>query len=140
MREGTRVFIERHSSWEVCGAVFNGREAVAHAIQSKPDIVIMDMSMPELNGLDAAIQIKRRLPATEIVMFTAHETDDLVRDAFEAGVKSFIQKSEAADLYVQAIESLARHELVSIPHVSTIPFPKILSQPKTSATQNPGSA
>jgi DNA-binding NarL/FixJ family response regulator len=62
MRDGTRSLIERQPGWEVCGLAATGREAVAQAIQLKPDIVIMDMRMPELNGLDAAVQIRRRLP------------------------------------------------------------------------------
>jgi DNA-binding NarL/FixJ family response regulator len=138
MREGACRFIERHSGWEVCGAVSNGREAVAQAIELKPDIVIMDMTMPELNGLDAAIQIKRRLPETEILMFTAHETDELVEEAFQAGVKSFIQKSEAADLLGEAIQSLARHQPFLTSHVSTILFSKIRHPTKKNRDAEPG--
>src|SRR3954471_1858150 len=62
VRHGTRALIEHHPGWEVCGLAANGREAVAQANELKPDIVIVDMSMPELNGLEAAIQIKGRLP------------------------------------------------------------------------------
>lgn len=110
MREGTRAVIERHPGWEVCGVASNGREAVARATELKPDVVVIDMTMPELNGLDAAIQIKRSLPGTEIMILTAHETDDLIRKAFESGVKSFISKTEAYEFLVEAIESLARHK------------------------------
>jgi two-component system response regulator NreC len=110
MREGTRAVIERQPGWELCGLAATGREAVAQAILLQPDIVIMDMTMPELNGLDAAVQIKRRLPGTEILMFTGHETDELIREAFQAGVKSFIFKSEAHTYLVEAIESLSRHK------------------------------
>ena len=110
MREGTRAVIERQPGWEVCGIACTGREAVAQAIQLQPDIVIMDMSMPDLNGLDAAVQIKRRLPRTEILMFTAHETDELIREVFEVGVKSFIFKSEAHTYLIDAIQSLSQHK------------------------------
>src|SRR6266446_2787514 len=101
VREGTRAVIERQPGWEVCGFAATGREAVAQAIALKPDIVVMDMTMPDLNGLDAAVQIKRRLPRTEILIFTAHETDELIREAFEAGAKSFISKSEAHHFLVE---------------------------------------
>ena len=128
MRQGTRSVVEQQPGWEVCGVASNGREAVAQATELKPDIVIMDMTMPELNGLDAAVQIKRHEPRTEILMFTAHESDDLIRDAFEAGVKSFILKSEAHQLLVEAIESLALHKPFFTDKVSEILFSKMLER------------
>jgi len=128
MRQGTRAVIERQPGWEVCGVAATGREAVERARELKPDIVIIDMTMPELNGLDAAGQIRRRLPGTEILMFTAHENDALIRDAFEAGVKSFILKSEAHNFLVQAIESLAKHKPFFTTKVSEILFSKILNR------------
>ena len=128
MREGTRSVIEREEGWEVCGLACTGREAVAQASKLEPDIVIMDMTMPELNGLDAAVQIKRLLPRTEILMFTGHETDDLIREAFAAGVKSFIFKSEAHHFLVEAIESLARHKPFFTSNVSEILFSNMLNR------------
>lgn len=128
MREGTRAVIERQPGWEVCGTAATGREAVTQATQLKPDIVIMDMTMPELNGLDAAIQIRRLLPRTEILIFTGHETDNLIREAFEAGVKSFIFKSEAHHFLVEAIESLSRHKPFFTSKVSEILFSNILDR------------
>jgi DNA-binding NarL/FixJ family response regulator len=128
MRQGARAVIERQPGWEVCGLAVNGREAVALAIELKPDIAVLDMTMPELNGLDAAIQIKRSVPATEILMFTAHESDDLIRRAFEAGVKSFISKAEAHQRLVEAIESLARHKPFLTAKVSDILFSNILNR------------
>jgi DNA-binding NarL/FixJ family response regulator len=129
MREGTRAVIERQPGWELCGVAATGREAVAQSILLQPDIVIMDMTMPELNGLDAAIQIKRRLPDTEILMFTGHETDELIREAFQAGVKSFIFKSEAHTYLVEALESLSRHKPFFTNKVSEILFADILNRP-----------
>jgi DNA-binding NarL/FixJ family response regulator len=139
MREGTRAVIERQKGWELCGLAATGREAVAQAILLQPDIVIMDMTMPELNGLDAAVQIKRRLPDTEILMFTGHETDELIREAFQAGVKSFIFKSEAHTYLVEAIESLSRHKPFFTSKVSEILFADILTRSeKTSGVNHPG--
>jgi DNA-binding NarL/FixJ family response regulator len=128
MRQGIRSVIERESGWEVCGVARHGREAVATAIELKPDIVVIDMAMPELNGLDAAIQILQSLPRTEILMFTAHQTDDLVRSAFEEGVKSVIFKSEAHQFLVKAIQSLALHKPFFTNKVSEILFSRILNQ------------
>jgi two-component system response regulator NreC len=127
MRGGTRALIERQPGWEVCGIAATGREAVAQAIKLEPDIVIMDMTMPELNGLDAAIRIKRRLPKTEILMFTAHETDELIREVFEAGAKSFILKSEAHHFLVEAIQSLSQHKPFFTNKVSEILFASVLN-------------
>lgn len=137
MREGTRAVIERQPGWDVCGMAATGREAVAEAIRLQPDIVIMDMSMPDLNGLDAAVQIKRRLPRTEILMFTAHETDDLIREVFEIGVKSFIFKAEAHTYLIDAIQSLSQHKPFFTSKVSEILFADILhrAEPHTNGAQ-----
>ena len=128
VRQGMRALLLSHKGWEVCGLAATGREAVAQASELKPDVVIMDMTMPELNGLDAAIRIKRELPATEVLMLTGHQSEDLVRDAFEAGVKSFMFKSEAWENLVQAVESLARHKPFLTESVSRILFSGIMSR------------
>jgi two-component system response regulator NreC len=128
MRQGTRSVVERQKGWEVCGTASNGREAVTKAVELKPDIIIMDMTLPELNGLDATIQIKRRLPQTEILLFTAHESDDLIRNAFQAGVKSFILKSEAHQILIEAIESLSWHKPFFSAKVSEILFSNMLQR------------
>src|SRR5437763_1809379 len=78
MRQGTQALIERQPGWSVCGLAATGLEAVAQADATRPDVVVMDMAMPDLNGLDAAIQIKQRVPESEVLMFTAHEDEDLV--------------------------------------------------------------
>jgi DNA-binding NarL/FixJ family response regulator len=137
MRDGTRGLIERQPGWEVCGMAGTGREAVAQAIRLQPNIVIMDMSMPDLNGLDAAIQIKRRLPRTEILIFTAHETDELIREVFEAGAKSYIFKSEAHHFLVDAIRSLSEHKPFFTSKVSEVLFAEMLNRSGTTpeATQ-----
>jgi DNA-binding NarL/FixJ family response regulator len=128
MREGTRALIERQPGWEVCGVAATGREAVERAFALEPDVVVMDMSMPELNGLDAAVQIKRRLPQTEILIFTAHETDELIREVFEAGAKSFIFKSDAYHFLVEAIQSLSQHKPFFTNKVSEVLFAEILNR------------
>jgi DNA-binding NarL/FixJ family response regulator len=138
IREGTRSVIEREEGWEVCGIAATGREAVAQAALLEPDIVIMDMTMPDLNGLDAALQIKRVLPRTEILIFTGHETDNLIREAFEAGVKSFICKSEAHRFLVEAIESLSRHKPFFTSKVSEILFSNILDRAEGRGAAEPG--
>lgn len=136
VRQGTRAMIEQHPGWEVCGLAANGREAVAQANKLSPDIVILDMSMPELNGLEAAIQIKGQRPATEILMFTAHESDELIRKAFGAGVKSFVFKTEAHHCLFEAIGSLARHKPFFTTKVSEILFSNIVNRTQGSPGEN----
>ena len=128
VRQGSKAVLEREPGWEVCGLASTGREAVQKAREFQPDIVVLDMTMPELNGLDAAIQIKREVPGAEILLFTAHEDEDLIRRAFDAGVKSVIFKSEAHHFLVDAVESLARHKPFFTPKVSDTLFSNILNR------------
>jgi two-component system, NarL family, response regulator NreC len=128
VRRGTRAVLESQPGWEVCGLAANGREAVARALELKPAVVILDMTMPELNGVDAAIQIKRQLPETEILMFSAHESEDLIRRAFEAGVKSFIFKTEAHHSLVDAVNALSLHKPFFTAKVSDILFSNIVNR------------
>ena len=137
MLAGVCGLIERQSGWEVCGVATTGREAIEQALALEPDIVVMDMSMPELNGLDAAIQIKRHLPQTEILILSAHETEDLIREVFAAGIKSFIFKSQAEHFLVEAIQSLSEHKPFFINKVSEALFVEMLtrSESKPDAAQ-----
>src|SRR3954452_9746864 len=110
IREGTCVVIGRQPGWEVCGQAANGREAVAQAIALEPDIVVLDMTMPELNGLDAAIQIRRKLPGTEVLLLSGYGSEELIHAAFKAGVKSFIIKTGPEELLLEAIRALGEHK------------------------------
>jgi DNA-binding NarL/FixJ family response regulator len=127
MRLGTRAVLESQPGWQVCGLAANGREAVARAVELKPDVVVVDMTMPGLNGVDAAIEIKRQLPETEILMFSGHESEGLIRRAFEAGVKSFIFKSEAHESLVDAVKALSLHKPFFTAKVSEILFSNIVN-------------
>jgi DNA-binding NarL/FixJ family response regulator len=93
----------------VCAEAKTGREAVALADQFKPEVVVMDISMPDLNGLEAARRIRKQLPRTEIVILTLHFSDQLVREIVEAGVRAYIMKSDADKDLVSAVEALANH-------------------------------
>src|SRR5436190_21296665 len=99
MRNGARAVIEGKMKWEVCGEARTGREAVALVERLHPQIVVMDMSMPELNGLEATRQIKRASPETEILIFSGMETEEMVVQVFEAGARSFIRKTDRTDQF-----------------------------------------
>jgi len=124
--EGVRSLIERQPDLEVCGLATTGREAVDLARKARPDVVVLDMTMPELNGLDAIRQIRKALPDTEVVVFSAHSSEDIIEEVFEAGAKSYIEKTEASRDLVKAIRSLAEHKPFFTSQASQILFAKFL--------------
>ena len=126
VREGARALIESQSDWEVCGIATNGREAIERAQELTPDVIVLDMTMPELNGLDAIRQIKRAVPTAEIVIFSAHRSEEIVQQVFDAGAKSYIRKADAGRYLLEAIRSLANHKPFFTPEVSEILFAKFL--------------
>jgi len=109
VRDGLRTLLTSRLGWEICAEATDGREAVEKAIQIRPDIAVLDLSLPELNGLEAARQIRQTLPRIEIMLLALQNSEQLVQEAFDAGAHSLILKSEAKRLLVTAIESVARH-------------------------------
>ncbi|MGH9503247.1 MAG: response regulator transcription factor [Terriglobales bacterium] len=107
IRQSLRLKIEQETDWEICGEAENGKEAVERVRQLRPDVVLLDLSMPVMNGLDAAREIKTLWPGTHIVMFTLHAYPQLLEEARLVGIARVISKSRAAgsDL-VQAVRSL----------------------------------
>jgi len=106
LRRGLKQLLTSRPGWEVCGEAKTGREAVALAEQLKPDIVVMDVSMPDLNGLEAARRIHKALPRTGIIMLTLHFSDQLVKDIVESGARAYVMKSDADRDLVHAVEAL----------------------------------
>src|SRR5882724_7613860 len=107
IRRGLKQLLTAKPGWEVVAEAKNCREAVTLAEQFKPEIVVMDISMPELNGLEAARRIKKALPKTEIVILTLHFSDQLVHDIVEAGARAYIMKSDADRDLIAAVEALS---------------------------------
>jgi DNA-binding NarL/FixJ family response regulator len=110
VRKGLRGTLEEYDDWNVCGEASNGREAVRLALELKPDIVVLDLTMPELNGIEATRQIKKSLPQTEILIFTMHETEEMILRAFEAGARGFVLKSDDELELVEAIKVISQHK------------------------------
>jgi DNA-binding NarL/FixJ family response regulator len=110
VRHGVRMLIEKEVGWEVCGEAVDGRQAVALAEKLRPNVVVMDLGMPELNGLEAARQIKRALPKTEVMIFTGEESEHLIHEVFAAGAGSYILKSNLGGHLVAAIRALGEHK------------------------------
>ena len=110
VRQGVRAMLEAHFGWQVCGEAANGREAVRLAETLKPDIVVLDLEMPELNGLQATRQIKKVLPGTEVLIYSMHETEQLIREVLAAGARGYVLKADAGRQLVEAVEALSRHK------------------------------
>jgi DNA-binding NarL/FixJ family response regulator len=115
VRAGLRSLLESHKGWEVCAEAADGREAVEKAAKFKPDILILDIGMPLLNGVEAARRIHKALPKSEILILTMHESDELVQQVVEAGARGYILKDEADRILLAAIDALRQHK----PYFST---------------------
>jgi len=107
IRRGLKQLLTARSGWEVCGEAKTGREAVTVAEQTKPDVVVLDISMPDLNGLEAARQIQKNSPKTGILILTMHFTDQLVREVIDCGARGYILKSDADRDLVTAVEAIS---------------------------------
>src|SRR5580704_9229641 len=120
MRRGIKGMLESHAGWEICGEAHTGREAVSKAQELKPDIAILDISMPDLNGVDAARRIRKESPNTEILILSVHYSDQLIRDILEAGVRGYIVKSDSDRDLVIAVETLANHKPFFTPRATEV--------------------
>ena len=109
VRRGLRSVLEGHEGWEVCGEVGDGRAAVEQAKALQPDIVILDITMPELNGLDAARQIREVAPKAAILILTMHSSERFVREVLAAGARGYVVKSDAGRVLLEAVETLRQH-------------------------------
>ncbi len=105
-RKGIRSILETHAGWEVCGEARDGREAVELAAQLKPDVLLIDIGMPNLNGLDAARQIMGSAPDVNILILTIHDSEKVVREVLAAGARGFLLKSDAGRDLIAAVEAL----------------------------------
>jgi DNA-binding NarL/FixJ family response regulator len=101
--------LSTRGEWVVVGEATDGAEAIGKARELKPDVVIMDLTLPELNGLAATPQIKKALPSAEILIFTQHESSQMVREAQNAGASGYLLKSQANWL-VTAVEAIGQHK------------------------------
>jgi two-component system response regulator NreC len=131
VRQGTRALLSAIPEWEIVGEADNGRDAVSLTAELKPDIVILDISMPELNGLDATRQIKKKSPETEVLIFTGQETEELVHDVFDSGARSYIMKTDAADHLIDALKALSEHKHFFTSRISEIVFARYIQEKRT---------
>ena len=117
-RQGIRALLEDHPGWEVCAEAKDGREAVAMATSMGPDILLLDIGMPNLNGLDAARQILVTNPDARILILTVHDSEQVVREVLATGARGFLLKSDAGRDLVAAVEALQNHRTFFTPKVA----------------------
>jgi len=115
VRAGLRALLESRPGWEVSAEAADGREAVEKASKLKPQVAILDIGMPLLNGVEAARRIRKATPQTEILILTMHESDDLVQQVVDAGAHGYILKDDADRVLLAAVDALRQHK----PYFST---------------------
>jgi len=110
IRGGLRTLLRARRDFVICGEADNGIDAVKLAIQAKPDIVIMSVNMPGINGIEATRQIRQATPNTEVLIFTAESNEDIMRECLRAGAGGYLLKSASDEQIIEAIEALAEHQ------------------------------
>jgi DNA-binding NarL/FixJ family response regulator len=108
IRAGLRSLFQARSNFQICGETGDGRGAVDLATQKKPDVVIIDVNLPDINGIEATRQIRQAEPDTEVLIYTAENNADLMREALRAGARGYLLKSSPDEQVTEAIEALAR--------------------------------
>ena len=120
VRQGLRRILEEHPQMEVVGEASDGREAVQLALEKKPDIVVMDVAMPHLNGMEATRQILRRLPSTKILVLSMYSDESYVVQVLEAGAKGYLLKDSADTDLLEAVQAVTNGKSFFSPLISKI--------------------
>lgn len=118
MRRGIREIFDAESEIEVIGEAGDGREAIRLAEKLRPDVMVIDLGMPELNGLDTIRHIRREQPEVELLVFSMHDSEELIHEVFSAGARGYVLKSDAALYLTEAVKSLSRHKPFFTPRIS----------------------
>jgi DNA-binding NarL/FixJ family response regulator len=120
VRRGLCTLLQRHEGWEVCGEASDGREVVEKAKELKPDVIIVDVGMPNLNGLDATRRLMQHDPNFKVIVLTVTDADQVIREALDAGARGFVLKSDAARDLVSAVEALHSKRMFFTPRVNDL--------------------
>lgn len=126
VRQGLKAFLERQGFQVVCEAA-DGQEALRTAEKTLPDVAIVDISMPVLNGTDAARELKKSSPKTKVILLTKHDEDQYVTEALRAGVSGYVLKSQVVDDLVHAIQEVSRGSVYLSPSISRVVVDAYLS-------------
>jgi len=110
VRRGVRALLESRTDWEVVAEATTGREALEAVKRHRPEIVVMDISLPDLNGLEATRQIVQESPQTEVLVLTMHHSEELAREVLKAGARGYVLKSDADESLITAVDALRQHK------------------------------
>jgi DNA-binding NarL/FixJ family response regulator len=111
VRQGLKTLLEGRSGWEVIGEASDGAEAVEKAKDLNPDVMVLDVTMPKMNGLEACRLLRRQAPQLEILFVTQHDSPQMMREALEAGARGYVVKSNAARDLLAAVEAVSQHRV-----------------------------
>jgi DNA-binding NarL/FixJ family response regulator len=120
VRRGARAVLNSRQGWRVVGEAANGREAIEKALKLRPDVAIVDISMPELDGVEVARQLREAIPDTKVLVLTMHESDQMVRRALDAGARGYLLKSDLTNCLTKAVKAIADGKRFLTPRVSEI--------------------
>jgi DNA-binding NarL/FixJ family response regulator len=109
VRHGLRTLLGAHAEWEIIDEAADGIEAVDKADRLKPDVIVLDITMPRMSGLEACRLIRKRVPASEILFVTQHDSPHMMREAMEAGARGYVVKSNASRDLLAAVEAVSQH-------------------------------
>jgi DNA-binding NarL/FixJ family response regulator len=120
VRQGLKTLLEGHSGWVVIGEASDGAEAVEKARNLNPDVMVLDVTMPRMNGLEACRLLRRQTPALEILFVTQHDSPQMMREALEAGARGYVVKSNAARDLLAAVEAVSQHRIFTALHGQSV--------------------
>jgi DNA-binding NarL/FixJ family response regulator len=137
VRRGVAALIEdARPEWEVCGEASTGREAVTAAASLRPDIVVMDISMPDMNGLEATREILKDNPGAEVLILSMYESDQMVHDMFSAGARGYLLKQDAGEELIAALDAVRQHKPFFTSRVSEVVLTGYLARDAAAAPAN----
>lgn len=137
VRQGIKKLLEEEPDLQVAGEAANGREAVKKATELKPDVILMDITLSNLNGLEATKQIKKVLPDVKVIMLTMHKNEEYVLQSFQAGASGYILKEGAVEELVSAIRSIHQDKSFLSPTISKTLIDAYLRKMETGKTETP---
>jgi DNA-binding NarL/FixJ family response regulator len=140
VRRGLRTLIEEQPGWQVVGEASNGREAVEQARQLRPDVSVLDISMPLLNGLEATRQILKNHPDSRVLILTVHDSDDIIRSVLDAGARGYLLKSDASRDFVTAIQSVRHNKTFFTAKVSQAVLEGYLGKSSSNGDEAPSAS
>lgn len=136
VRKGLRAVLSAQTGWEICGEAGTGLDAISLAQREKPDVVIMDIHMPDMNGLVVTKEVLKRLPLTQVLILSAHESESLIRQMLSSGARGYVLKADISDDLILAVEAVAKGALFFTSSISNFVF----SESRHAAPLHPDSA